>query len=263
MTGYRGAGVATALRNRLACASAELLCSRKKLYCPVCRRCFDRMDPFRGSYYIRGVLVDHYTENAICPSCGAENRHRFLVQFLIRRTPLLTEKTRLLHFAPEAPVARFLKKFRNVEHVPCDADTARYPGALKIELPEIPLPDAGFDALLSCHVLEHIRDDTRAIEEMHRILGPGGWAVIAIPVYGDTTFEDPSLDFAGRERMYGLGCHQRMNGLDFGRKLERAGFAVTLHSFDTVPGNYIDRSVRSPHVESDRYLFYCTKGTPR
>lgn len=221
------------------------------------------MHPYIASFRLRGEPVDHYTENALCPGCESKIRHRFVVQFLVHRTPLLRGNVRLLHFAPEPQIAGFLARLKMVEYTACDTDTARYPGALKVDLPEIPLPDASFDAIISIHVLEHIAEDARAIREMHRILAPGGWAVVAIPVYGETTFEIPGLGEDERERFYGVRSHQRLNGLDFRAKLEKAGFAVALHSFDTVPGNYLDRSVRSPHVESDRYLFYCTKEAAR
>ena len=259
MKNYLDAAGVTPLRNRLVCAFWELACAWRNFYCPLCEKGFDRMDPFTGYYRVRGVLVDHYTENAVCPSCGAKIRHRMMAQFLIRRTDLLTSAKRVLHFAPEVQVAVFLKGLRNITYTACYSDTARYPGVLKIDLPEIALPDASYNAITCSHVLEHIRDDTRALAEMFRILTPWGWAVIAIPVYGDTTFEDPSLDFAGREKMYGVGSHQRMNGLDFRHKLAAAGFAVEVHSYDTVPGNYVDRGVRSQHMDSDRYLFFCTK----
>jgi hypothetical protein len=83
--------------------------------------------------------------------------------------------------------------------------------------------------------------------------------LIAVPVYGEETFEDPGLDYAGRERMYGVGDHMRLNGLDFKDKLSAAGFTVVLYSIDDVPGPYFDRSAVSPHLESDRYLFFCKK----
>ena len=86
-----------------------------------------------------------------------------------------------------------------------------------------------------------------------------GWALIAIPIYGEITFEDPELDCEGREKMYGIGDHMRMNGLDFKLKLSDAGFSVDIYSFDDVPGNYIDKSVKSPHLETDKYLFFCKK----
>lgn len=251
------------LRNRAGVLLPQMASLWRPLYCPICRKGFSRMDPYIASFHLRGELVDHYTENALCPGCGSKIRHRFAVQFLIHCTPLLRGGIRLLHFAPEPQIADFLAKLNMVEYAACDTDTARYPGAIKVDLPELPLPDASFDAILSIHVLEHIADDARAIREMYRVLAPGGWAVVAIPVYGQTTLEIPGLDENERERIYCVRSHQRLNGLDFRAKLENAGFTVKLYSFDTVPGNYLDRSVRSPHVESDRYLFYCTKGALR
>jgi len=50
-----------------------------------------------------------------------------------------------------------------------------------------------------------------------------------------------------------------MYGLDLKEKLSTAGFRVRVLSTDDLSGNYIDRSVRTPHTESDKYLFFCEK----
>jgi len=104
-----------------------------------------------------------------------------------------------------------------------------------------------------------VKDDLQAIKEIYRVVEPGGWALIVIPVYGERTFEDPSLDYAGREKIHGIASHMRMNGLDFRLKLSEAGFHVNVFSLDDVPGSYFDKSVSSPHIDSDKYLFFCNK----
>lgn len=217
------------------------------------------MKPFTESFYVRGELVDHYTDNAICPKCGSDIRHRFIFTFLMNNTDVLKVKTRLLHFAPEEGLFRFFEGRKNIDYVTCDIHSSNYPGAINVDIERMQFVDSSFDAVICIHVLEHIKDDIQAIKELYRILKPNGWAVIAIPIYGEKTFESPGLDSRGRERMYGAGEHMRMNGLDFELKLSEAGFSVKIYSIDDVPGSYIDRSVNSPHVESDRYLFFCKK----
>lgn len=46
---------------------------------------------------------------------------------------------------------------------------------------DIPLADAAVDAVVAINVLEHIPDDVAALREVHRVLRPGGRAVIVIP----------------------------------------------------------------------------------
>ena len=83
--------------------------------------------------------------------------------------------------------------------------------------------------------------------------------MIVVPLY-DEAYEDTSLDYAGRERMYGIGLHVRLNSLEsFKEKLSNAGFNVSVYSIDDITGNYIDRTAESLYIDSDRYLFYCKK----
>lgn len=54
-------------------------------------------------------------------------------------------------------------------------DTVYYDGKV------IPFPDHSFDAILCTEVLEHVAEPAETIREMHRVLKPGGMAIITIP----------------------------------------------------------------------------------
>lgn len=45
----------------------------------------------------------------------------------------------------------------------------------------LPLPSQAFDFVMALDVLEHIEDDDAAIGELHRVLRPGGRALISVP----------------------------------------------------------------------------------
>ena len=63
------------------------------------------------------------------------------------------------------------------------------------------------------HVLEHITDDRAAMRELRRILRPGGWAIVMVPIeHGrTTTYEDPSITTPEeRERAYWQSDHVRL-----------------------------------------------------
>jgi SAM-dependent methyltransferase len=52
---------------------------------------------------------------------------------------------------------------------------------------KIPFDDASMDAVVSMSVLEHIRDLAPFVDEIHRVLKPGGRAVIGVPVDNPVT----------------------------------------------------------------------------
>jgi SAM-dependent methyltransferase len=56
-----------------------------------------------------------------------------------------------------------------------------------------PLRDGSFDHVRAVHVIEHVADVIRTMEEFHRLLRPGGLLYIATPHYTDfSSFCDPT-----------------------------------------------------------------------
>ena len=47
----------------------------------------------------------------------------------------------------------------------------------------LPFRDASFDLVLATDVLEHVRDEARAVAELHRVLRPGGALVATVPAF--------------------------------------------------------------------------------
>lgn len=45
----------------------------------------------------------------------------------------------------------------------------------------VPLPDQSLDYVTALDVLEHVRDDAAAVREFHRLLRPGGLAIVTVP----------------------------------------------------------------------------------
>ena len=83
--------------------------------------------------------------------------------------------------------------------------------------------------ILCNHVLEHIPDDTKAMQELYRILIPGGIGIFQIPqdLSREVTFEDDSItDKKERARIFGQYDHVRIYGRDYFDKLRSIGFKV-------------------------------------
>src|SRR5271169_3782643 len=64
-----------------------------------------------------------------------------------------------------------------------------------VELDRFPYPfrDSSFDALQAVHVIEHVSDVIRSMEEFHGLVRPGGEVLIVTPHYTDfSSFCDPT-----------------------------------------------------------------------
>ena len=78
----------------------------------------------------------------------------------------------------------------------------------KMDIQDIPLPDETLDVIYCSHVLEHVTNDRKAMAEFFRILKPGGYAMLAVPVTVEKTIEDPTITDPGeRHRLFGQYDH--------------------------------------------------------
>ena len=85
---------------------------------------------------------------------------------------------------------RFLGRFGKVYGIDPGEDAIRSCRAAGIgeqvtqaSAEQIPFPDNHFDAVFILDVLEHIRDEQRALAQIYRVLKPGGIVVISVPAY--------------------------------------------------------------------------------
>jgi SAM-dependent methyltransferase len=172
------------------------------------------------------VLPEYAETERECYGCGSYARHRLVWLYLTRETNLTSARLRFLHVAPSDPMyAERLARLPNLDYVSADLED---PAATeRWDVTAIPHPDASFDAILCSHVLEHVRDDGLAMAELHRVMRPGGWAVIQSPVDWSraTTYEEEVEDPAA---VYGQADHVRFYGRDYDDRLRAAGFEVSV-----------------------------------
>jgi SAM-dependent methyltransferase len=114
-------------------------------------------------------------------------------------------------------------------------------------------------SLVYCsHVLEHIPDDVAAISEMHRVLEPGGKAVVLVPTGQEPTDEDPGVtDVAERIARFGQADHVRLYGDDIIDRLRAPGFEVERFAVD----DFDDAVVEEHRLDFPvtRLVFLCRK----
>ena len=218
-----------------------------RYHCPCCDGRFRR---FRVYETESGRRED------LCPRCGSLGRHRVDWLFL-RESGLLDRangRLRLLHVAPEPAFQRHLAENPRIEYVSGDLDSAL--AMERLDVTDIRHGEASFDALICNHVLEHVPDDRKALRELHRVLAPGSWAMVQVPLdrTKERTHEDAAIsDPEERRRHFWQHDHVRLYGRDYRERLEEAGFTVSVERpTDRLSAEEIERQALD--VEEEIYL---------
>lgn len=213
-------------------------------HCPLCQSNISIFLPLYRDFY------------AFCPVCWSLQRHRLVWLFLQQKRLLMGQAPiRLLHIAPEPALEEKFRAMPNVQYLSADLFNPR--AMERMDICDIHHAEGSFDAIYCSHVLEHVPDDRKAMREFQRVLAPGGWALILVPIFDSPTAEDPSItDPAERERRFGQHDHVRVYGRDIADRLHDAGFQVaSVHIHDIAP----EPDIRRMGLNRSDILFFCTK----
>ena len=189
--------------------------------------------------------------NVLSPSTLSLERHRLLWLYLqnetdffqseldsdstvtqnkrikLRKDAETSSALKVLHFAPEQEFYKRFKKQTNIEYTTTDLLSPL--ADVKADICNLPFEDNAYDILFCNHVLEHIPDDTKAMQELYRVLKPGGMGIFQIPqdLSRTTTFSDNTIiDQKERAKIFGQYDHVRVYGRDYFDKLRSIGFNV-------------------------------------
>ena len=196
-------------------------------------------------------------DDGYCPRCNVKARHRRFWLYLKHHSNFFSDNLRVLEVAPWRTLAARFQQLPNIDFVGLDLEPGGSHVTLVGDATLLPVGSGAFDAVLSIHVLEHVEDDRRAMTEMYRVLKPGGWALIGVPIRLDQlTYEDPSItDPDERAGAFGERGHVRFYGADFSGRLEAAGFEVSVDL-----GSQLPRDTRSYYgLRETETIFHCVK----
>ena len=218
-------------------------------------------DPINGKSY-RSFLPYGYVKirpNALSPGTLSLERHRLIWLYLQRETSFFSLDAAVLHMAPEKALMTRLRKLKYLTYTTCDLESPL--AEVKADICDLPFPDASFDWILCNHVLEHIPNDTKAMQELYRVLKPGGKALLQVPLNTalEETFEDDSIvDKAARTKVFGQYDHVRVYGKDYFEKLRQTGFEVNEIQY----GKSLTETERVRFsVTKDEYIPLCLRPT--
>ena len=186
--------------------------SKHKYDCPICG--------YNGPFMNKNNRL-----RAKCPKCGELERARMamLVVNQIYDDSKASE-TDVLHVSPE----NFLRKiFKEKYKSYISSDLYREDVDHQFDIQRIPYPDNSFDLVFASHVLEYVKDDRQAIQEIKRVLRPGGLAFLPVPMLHDKT-----IDFEERPPNKRI---IRETGIDYFERYREVFSEVTVYepnSFD-------------------------------
>ena len=186
-------------------------------------------DPIDGKTFKKFLPYgyENQRENVLSPSTLSLERHRLLWLYLKNETDFFKAPKKVLHFAPEQAFYKRFRVMKNLDYTTTDLNSPL--ADVKADICDLPFEDDSYDVIFCNHVLEHIPDDTKAMQELYRILKPGGMAVLQIPqdLQRAQTFEDNSItDRNERAAIFGQYDHVRIYGRDYFDKLRTIGFKV-------------------------------------
>ena len=216
--------------------------------CPCCG--------WRVRAFTTGGVSMNTRELGYCPRCNSKARHRRDWIYLRQHTNLFTEDLKLIHISPKFSLSRKLAKRKNIHYFGVDISHRRQVCTF-LDITACSFISDAFDALICIHVLEEIPDDRIAMQELYRILKPGGWAFITVPIDLERiTYEDPTITSPEhRKRAFGESAHVRIYGLDLNQRLQESGFEVKIEYAADIPEH-----IRVKFgLNDDENIFFCRK----
>jgi SAM-dependent methyltransferase len=153
--------------------------------------------PFAELHY--GVVRNR----AVCPSCGALERHRAYARFYREFIPAnFAGAVDILHASPEESLIRVLAKFARRYDL---SDYESPPsGHLQVDIRDPKLPPQNYDLIVLNHVLMCVPEDRRAVRALATLLRPGG-AILAgeVILRGQATTSRAQPGYGVRFNQYG------------------------------------------------------------
>lgn len=207
-------------------------------------------DPIDGKSFSKFLPYgyERQRDNVLSPSTLSLERHRLLWLYLKNETDFFTKSHKMLHFAPEQAFYKRFRKMKNLDYTTTDLNSPL--ADVRADICNLPFHDNTYDIIFCNHVLEHITDDKKAMQELYRILSPGGMAILQIPqdLSRENSFEDDSItDRKERAKIFGQYDHVRVYGRDYFDRLRAIGFKVEEVDYtNQLTGAEVDKYRLSP-----------------
>ena len=211
---------------------AKLPFVRKDYFCICCQNAITHFDAYGGTseVYEKHHIIGGGRRNCKCPICESIDRWRWTLYVLHEYTKIFSERSNVLHFAPEAGVKNAISLNPNCWYM--TGDLLKENGDIVMDITDIPFKDNLFDYIIVNHVMSYVKNEKKAMDELKRCLKPSGTLIMSFPICTDRdTYEN--LDIRAQEesmKLFGVTGNCRMYGKDYRERIEGYGFTVEIYS---------------------------------
>ena len=217
--------------------------------CPVCKSKVRRFPPLSKSLINKiktsGFSLDINEFETLnvreyyCPHCGCSDRDRiFAIQIeKLVKYKKITKQGCFVEFAPVPPLTKRIRellpewKIRTADLYDQQADD-------KVDICDMKkkYQNDYFDIFLCSHVLEHVKDDVKALNELFRITKKGGIGILMAPIHKSLIKTREALGCETekeRWRLFAQNDHLRLySKSDWQLKIKNAGFELLQNLFE-------------------------------
>ncbi len=238
-------------------------------YCPLCNRFYRKFLPGGQDFDVLRklkVIGAGLRPNMVCPGCHSTDRDRLLHTFLCGNPSLSFPNVKMLHIAPEPALYSWISKQYKTRKNDYVAGVKYHEGFYYdiniklLDITQLPFNDESFGFIMANHVLEHIKDEKKALSEIYRVLKSNGKALLQVPwspLLEHTIEEEVPLSEKERGERFGQSDHVRLYGRDYAQRLANAGFKVEV--FSAIELHSDENYLKCIAINPDELVFLSTK----
>ena len=226
------------------------------VWCPCCNGRFSEFTDFdfKKTYFNQTLFLNTY-KNKMCRNCFSLPRHRILAYYFTENRQKISPD-KILMFSGEPVTVWF--EANNYRYTTVDLFN-RY-ADLKIDIQNIQFPDRTWSLIICNHILEHVQDYKKSLQELRRVLTDNGILALAVPTDRNLaeTYEDAVIvNEDDRREKFGQNDHLRVFGGDFVAILTVSGFSVEIIDGNDLPVEIGPET--GPASYDDNRVYICRK----
>ncbi|WP_188465544.1 class I SAM-dependent methyltransferase [Bizionia arctica] len=188
----------------------------------------------------------------LCPKCGSLARTRRLWSILENDI----HGKKVLHFSPSKSLKTKIESFNDIEYITTDF-VGEFNATKRLNIESIDEPNDAYDLIICYHILEHVENDTKAMEELERILKPEGRCIIQTPFKAGDIYENDTVK-TDEERLihFGQKDHLRIYSAEgLINRLKSVGFNTKLLEFKEIENNWHGFKIDENLIIAEKSVF--------